>query len=387
MSGPLSDLTVLDVSTLFAGPMAARMFADYGATVTKLEHPKGDPLRNFGPAPKAGDSYAWKVINRNKRCVIADLHTPNGVATLQDLVRNADILIENFRPGVLDSWGIGYKNLKRINPDLVMVSVTGFGQDGPYADHPGFGTVAEAMSGVAMMAGLTGEPPQLPPFPLGDTLTALHAALGALIALYDRKHLGFGQHVDVNIWESILSSTGAQITTYAATGHEPSRHGNQSPNNAPRNVYRCGDGLWVAISAPSDDVARRVFQLVGRGDLTKQPWFTHGKSRADHREEVDRAIEDWVGVRDRDEVLRKFTTARAAVGPVYTIAEIVKDPHLAARNFLTTVPDQDVGSVLMTGVPMRFSHTKGRISFPGQSYRTVSQKYPKYVSQRGATDQ
>ncbi|MFJ3709219.1 MULTISPECIES: CaiB/BaiF CoA transferase family protein [unclassified Streptomyces] len=361
---PLSGITVVDVSTLFAGPYAAQLLADFGAEVIKVEHPSGDPLRRFGQSHD-GVPLLWKVLNRNKKCVTLDLKRAEDKDRFLAVVRDADILIENFRPGTLERWGLGPDVLREANPALVVTRVTAFGQDGPYAGRPGFGTIAEAMSGLASMSGEPDGAPLLPPFPLGDALAGLHAALACMIALHARGRTGRGQIADVAITEAVIGALGAQITGYDKAKAKPARVGNGSTNNAPRNVYRCADGTWVAVSAPAQSVAERVITLVGRPDLVDEPWFATGTGRVRHRTLIDELVGGWIADRDRDEVVAAFDRAEAAVAPVYEVDDVLDDPHFRAREVAVRVPDGELGTVLMQNVPFRLSETPGRVRWAG----------------------
>ncbi|WP_446046760.1 CaiB/BaiF CoA transferase family protein [Streptomyces olivaceus] len=364
LAAPLAGLTVIDASTLFAGPFAARLLGDFGAEIIKVEQPSGDPLRRFGPAHD-DVPLLWKVLSRNKKSVVLDLHEPGDAERFRRLAAGADALVENFRPGTLERWGLGPEVLAEVNPRLVLARVTAFGQDGPYARRPGFGTLAEAMSGLAAMSGEPDGPPALPAFPLGDAVAGLHAALAVLIALRARDVVGTGQIADVAIAETLISTLGAQLTVFEHLGLKPERIGNRSHNSAPRDVYRCADDRWVAVSAPAGPVAERVVRLVGRPDLGAEPWFATGTGRAEHRELIDDAVRPWIAARRRDEVVAAFEAAQAAVAPVYEVDDVLADPQFRARGLTVDVPDAELGSVRMPGVPFRLSATPGRIDWAG----------------------
>lgn len=273
------------MSTLLAGPFAARLLADYRAEVIKVEHPSGDPLRGFGRS-RDGIPLWWKVFNRNKKSVVLDLADSEGAARFLELAAGADAVIENFRPGTLERWGLGPEVLADVNPRLVLTRVTAFGQDGPYRRKPGFGTLAEAMSGYAAMSGEPDGPPLLPPFPLGDAVAGLHAACASLFALHAADRLGHGQTADVAITETLIGSLGAQLTEYDQLGVKPARLGNRSNNNAPRGVYRCGDGRWVAVSAPALWLPNASCGWWGDPSCATSPGSPRGRSRTapgDHR--------------------------------------------------------------------------------------------------------
>ncbi|GAA3733573.1 crotonobetainyl-CoA:carnitine CoA-transferase CaiB-like acyl-CoA transferase [Spinactinospora alkalitolerans] len=365
---PLEGIRVLDLATLFAGPMAAMLLGDYGAEVIKVEHPRRpDPSRGHGAA-KDGVGLWWKVLGRNKRAVTVDLSTPQGQDLLAELAAGADVVIENFRPGTLERWNLGYDRLAAANPGLVLARVTGFGQFGPYAQRPGFGTLAEAMSGFAAMTGEPDGPPTLPPFGLADGITALATAYAVMTALRGREATGRGQAVDLSIIEPILTVLGPQPTVYDQLGQVPPRTGNRSVNNAPRNTYRCSDGSWVAVSTSAQSIAERVLRLVGRPEYIDEPWFATGAGRAAHADELDTAVAAWVAGRTGEEVLAAFEEAQAAVAPVYDVSDVVADPQLDALEAITTVDDPDLGPLRMQNVMFRLSGTPGAIRWTGAAH-------------------
>ncbi|MEU6738885.1 CaiB/BaiF CoA transferase family protein [Streptosporangium sandarakinum] len=360
----LEGIRVLDLATLFAGPMAAMMLGDFGAEVIKVEHPaKPDSSRGHGP-----DGLWWKMLGRNKRTVTIDLSVPEGQDLLLTLARDADVIIENFRPGTLERWNLSYDRLREANPRLVLARVTGFGQFGPYARRPGFGTLAEAMSGFAAMTGEPDGPPTLPPFGLADGICALATAYAVMTALHAREAGGSGQVVDMSIIEPILTVLGAQPTIYDRLGIVPPRTGNRSVNNAPRNTYRCADGSWVAVSTSAQNIAERVMRLVGRPEYIAEPWFATGAGRAGHAAELDEAVAAWVGARTREEVLAAFEEAQAAVAPVYDVRDVLADPQIAALDAVTTVEDPELGPLRMQNVMFRLSDTPGEIRWTGRAH-------------------
>jgi len=364
MSDALAGLKVLDVSTLFAGPLAATMLGDFGADVVKVEHPRGDPVRSHG-ASKDGVGLWAKVVNRNKRGITLYLGSPEGQDVFRRLVADADVVIENFRPGTLERWGLGYPELSADNPGLVLARVTGFGQIGPYAGRPGFGTLAEAMSGFAAITGEPDGPPTLPPFGLADGIAALAAAFATMTALRARETTGRGQVIDLAIIEPILTLLGPQPTVWDALQQIQERSGNRSANNAPRNTYLTKDSRWVAVSTSAQSIAERVMRLVGRPELTEEPWFASGGERAKHADVLDEAVASWVARHDRDEVVLAFEEAQAAVAPIYDVRDVVADPQFQALGSLVRVPDPELGSVLMQNVLFRLSETPGRITSAG----------------------
>ncbi|MEU3336013.1 CoA transferase [Streptomyces sp. NPDC006668] len=365
---PLTGLRVLDLATLFAGPLAATLLGDFGAEVVKVEHPtKPDPSRGHGPS-KDGVGLWWKILGRNKRAITLDLSRPGGRATLLRLAATADVLIENFRPGTLEKWDLGWPELSAVNPRLVLTRVTAFGQFGPYAHRPGFGTLAEAMSGFAAITGEPDAPPTLPPFGLADSIAGLATAYAVLTALAARERTGEGQVVDMAIIEPILTVLGPQPTWYDQLGYVQARTGNRSANNAPRNTYRTADGTWVAVSTSAQSIAERVMHLVGRPDLIDEPWFATGAERAAHADVLDAAVGDWIATRTRTEVLAAFEKAEAAIAPVQDVRDVLTDPQYQALDTITTLDDPELGPLRMQNVLFRLSSTPGAIRWAGRPH-------------------
>jgi len=363
--GPLEGLRVIDVATLFAGPLAATVLADFGADVIKVEHPKGDPVRSHG-FTKDGVGLWQKMIGRNKRSITLNLSIERGQELMKRLLADADVLIENFRPGTLERWGLGPEVLHELNPGLVITRVTGFGQIGPYSSRPGFGTLAEAMSGFAAITGEPDGPPTLPPFGLADGITALATAAAIMIALKGRDQTGRGQVVDMAIIEPILTVLGPQPIWYDQLGVVQERRGNRSVNNAPRNTYRTRDGRWVAISTSAQSIAERVMRLVGHPEVIAEPWFASGLERARHGDELDAMVGGWIGEHDFEHVVEAFTEAQAAVAPIYDIRDIMEDPQFQALDTITRVQDEDLGEIRMQNVLCRLSETPGGIRWAGR---------------------
>ncbi|CAM5344596.1 MULTISPECIES: CoA transferase [Streptomyces] len=365
---PLAGLRVLDLATLFAGPLAATMLGDFGAEVIKVEHPeKPDPSRGHGPA-KDGVGLWWKVLGRNKRTITLNLSRPGGRATLLRLAATADVVVENFRPGTLEKWDLGWPELSAANPRLVLTRVTGFGQFGPYSHRPGFGTLAEAMSGFAALTGEPDAPPTLPPFGLADSIAGLATAYAVMTALAARERTGEGQVVDMALIEPMLLALGPQPTWYDQLGYVQERTGNRSANNAPRNTYRTADGTWVAVSTSAQSIAERVMRLVGRPDLIEEPWFAAGVDRARHADVLDRAVGDWIARHTRADVLAAFEKAEAAVAPVQDVRDVMTDPQYAALDTVTTVDDPELGALRMQNVLFRLSATPGAIRWAGRPH-------------------
>ena len=365
----LDGIRVIDAATLFAGPMAATILGDFGADVVKIEHPRrGDPVRNHG-ATKDGVGLWWTMLGRNKHTVGLALNTAAGADILRRLAAQSDVLVENFRPGTLERWGIGPDVLHEINPRLVIARVTGFGQFGPYSGRPGFGTLAESMSGFAAITGEPDGPPTLPPFGLADGIAAITTAQAIMTALYERDtRSGRGQVVDLAIIEPILSVLGPQPIVYDQLGVVQQRIGNRSVNNAPRNTYRCRDDRWVAISTSAQSVAERVMHLVGHPEVIGEPWFASGASRAERADELDKYVGSWIADRDLDEVLEAFEAADAAAAPIYDVRDVMADPQYQALDTITEVEDPTLGTVRMQNVLYRLSATPGRIEWTGRPH-------------------
>ncbi|MFI5682649.1 CaiB/BaiF CoA transferase family protein [Streptomyces sp. NPDC051636] len=365
---PLSGLRVLDLATLFAGPLAATLLGDFGAEVIKVEHPaKPDASRGHGPA-KQGVGLWWKLLGRNKRTMTLDLSKPGGRTTLLRLAATADVVIENFRPGTLEKWDLGWAELSAANPGLVLTRVTAFGQFGPYAHRPGFGTLAEAMCGFAAITGEPDAPPTLPPFGLADSIAGLATAYAVMTALAARDRTGTGQVVDMAIIEPILTVLGPQPTWYDQLGYVQERTGNRSANNAPRNTYRTADGTWVAVSTSAQSVAERVMRLVGRPELVDEPWFATGADRAAHADVLDEAVGGWIAGRTRTEVLAAFEKAEAAVAEIQDVRGVLADPQYQALDTVTTVDDPELGPLRMQNVLFRLSATPGAIRWAGRPH-------------------
>jgi crotonobetainyl-CoA:carnitine CoA-transferase CaiB-like acyl-CoA transferase len=368
VDGPLRGIRVLDISTVYAAPITAMLLGDFGADVIKVEHPVGDPARSHG-ANKDGHGLWWKVISRNKRCVTLNLGSPEGQEILRDLVADADVLVENFRPGVLEKWGSGPERLQTLNPGLIVLRVTGFGQTGPYSRRRAFGTLAEAMSGFAHQTGHEDGPPTLPPFGLADGVAGITGAFAIMTALYHRatpEGNGQGQVIDLSLLEPLLGILGPGPTAFDQLGTVPGRHGNRSPNNAPRNAYLTKDGRWVAISASATSVAERVMRLVGRPDIVEQPWFASAGDRSRNGDLLDEAVAKWIASRPFSEVSEEFERVGAALAPIYDIEQLMNDPQVIARETIATVDDEDLGPVKMQNLMFRMLGTPGAIRFPGR---------------------
>lgn len=352
----LSGLRVIDLSTVLAGPNCARYLADFGADVIKVERPDtGDTLRNMAwRDPRDGVGMWWKVVNRNKRTIALDLKSEADREVLLGLVDDAHVVVENFRPGTLERLGLGVDVLHARNPRLVLTRVTGFGQDGPYANRAGFATIAESMSGLASISGEPDGQPLLPPIALTDEVTGLVGAFATMVAL----HSGTGQVVDVSLLESVFQIMGPLASLFGLTGQMQQRLGAGLPYTVPRGTYRCSDGRWVGVSTSADSVARRVMTLLGVGDDER---FSSFAGRMDHREELEAIMRDWCAARTQAQVLEAFTAAEAAIGPVLDMADIATDPHYEARDAIVHVEGTP-----MQGIVAKLSATPGSVKWVGR---------------------
>ncbi len=364
---PLSGVTVIDCGQVVAGPMIAAVLSDFGADVIKVEHPKGgDQLRYFGRA-KDGVPLLWKLLARNKKSITLDLSLPKGQELFSQLVSTtkADVVIESFRPGTFERWNLSYGRLRSLSPGVIFVRVSGFGQSGPYRNRPGFGTLAEAMSGFAHVTGDPDGPPTLPPFPLADSFAAMYGAVGTLLALYHRDVNGAtGQSVDVSLLEPLFSVLGSYLLEFDQLGIVGQRRGNRSAT-APRNVYQTGDGRWVAIAASTQSVVARVFTAIGRPELLDDPRFRTNADRLANVDDLDRIVGEWVSQRQQFEVVETLLGADVAVAPILDIEQLTTDPQLQARGAIVAVPDLELGQLRMPAPLPVLSETPGRIRHAG----------------------
>jgi crotonobetainyl-CoA:carnitine CoA-transferase CaiB-like acyl-CoA transferase len=357
---------VVDASTILAGPLCAQVLGDFGADVIKVEQPcRGDGMRGHGLS-KEGVPLWWKMVSRNKRTIALDLRHPDGAELFTALAREADVVVENFRPGTMERWGLGYDVLSEGNPELVLLRVTGFGQSGPYSSRPAFGTLVEAMSGFAHLTGEADGPPTLPAFGLADSIAGITGAAAVAMALLHVARGGTGQVIDLDLLTPIMTAVGPGVIYADQLGIDQHRSGNRSSNNAPRNTYLTSDGHWVAISTSADSIARRVLELVGHPEVVEEPWFATGRERAQHADELDGHVAAWIGERTRDEVSQAFSAAGAAVAPVYRPSELLEDPQVQAMQLVTQVMDDDLGPVRMQNVLWRMSETPGSIRSTGR---------------------
>lgn len=364
MNGALAGLRVIDCSRLIAGGVLATILADHGADVVKVENPRGgDPLRTW--LRERGELW-WKVYARGKRSITLNLTAPRGQALLRRLVRDADVLIENYVPGTFERWGLSWDVLSADNPRLVFARVSGWGQDGPYRERPGFGTMVEAMSGFAHTTGDADGPPTLPSFPMADMVAALAGCTAVLAALRHRDQLsGRGQVVDISLYEPLLSLLGPDAAGYALDGTVRERHGNTSDNASPRGTYRTRDGKWIALSASTPASAAALFGGLGLGHLLDDPRFATNDARVRHNALVDAALACAIGERTLDDMRGLFESSDLTACAVYDIADITKDPHVIARGILVDVPDPELGAVRMTAATPRLTATPAAVRWAG----------------------
>ena len=355
--GPLDGIRVLDLSRLMAGNMLTLQLADFGADVVKIEPPEGDPLRDW---KDDGHSLFWKTYGRNKRSVALNLRQAPAMAALWTLIEGADVLIENYRPGTLEAMGLAPDALLARNPDLIVVRISGFGQTGPYAQYPGFGTIIEAMSGFADRTGFPDREPVLPPLALADMIAGIYGASATTMALYARQ-MGSarGQVIDLSLLEPMFSVLGPEAAIHAVTGKIKQRVGSASNTASPRNVYKCADGKYLALSGSTPAVARRIFEIIGRPDMNEDPRFASNSDRVKNRALVDEAVGAWFSSRNSVEALDTMRKAGATVGPIYNIADAMADPHFDEREIIVDVDDDTFGTLPMHNIVPRMTATPG----------------------------
>lgn len=365
---PLAGLRVLDLSTMIAAPTTAAMLADYGAEVVKVENPRtGDHLRHFGPQ-KAGEGLYWKALARGKKSVALDLRTTHVQELVRQWVGTFDVVVENFRPGTLERWNLAPTDLLELHPRLVVLRVTAYGQEGPYRDRPGFGTLAEAMTGVAAVSGWEDRPPLLPAFPLADIMAGQLGTAAVLAALRARDRDGAGDIIDLAIYEAVLKLLEINVLEYDQLGTEHRRRGNTYGPAAPRGSYLCADGEWLVLSGSAQTVAMRLLQAIGGEELACDPRFATNVQRTAHVAELDEIIAAWCRMRTRDEAIAELTAAGGAVGPLETVATMLDNPQVRARESIAVVKDDSLGEVRMTNVYPRFARHACTVPTPGPSH-------------------
>ncbi|MGW1771426.1 CaiB/BaiF CoA transferase family protein [Streptomyces sp. NPDC002104] len=366
MSGPLSDIRVIETGTLLAGPFCGQLLGDHGAEVIKLEDPgHGDPMRQWGRERPYGKSLWWPVVARNKKSVTCNLRREEGQDLVCRLVAHADVLVENFRPGTLERWGLGYDELSAINPGLVMVRVTGYGQNGPYAPRAGFGSIGEAMGGIRHITGEPDRPPSRAGISLGDALAGTMAAYGAVMALHARARTGTGQIVDSALYEAVLAYMESLLPEWEIGGYQRERTGPVLPNVAPSNVYPTADGAAVLIAANQDTVFRRLTEVMDRTDLADDPKYATHTARGSHQSELDDLITAWTAGLEANVLLSALHAAGVPAGKTFTASDMLTDPHFAARNAIVRLPHPDFGEIPMQNVVPKLSSTPGSVRWAG----------------------
>ena len=363
--GPLADLTVIELGTLIAGPFCGQILADFGADVIKLEDPgTGDPMRQWGRSLPKGLSPWWPVIGRGKRSVTLDLRKPEGQQIARDLIGKADVLVENFRPGTMEKWGLGYESLSAANPRLIMARVSGFGQTGPYASRAGYGLIGEAMGGLRAITGEPDRPPARAGVSIGDSLAAAHAAMGVLMALHVRERTGRGQVIDAAIYESVLAMMENLVTEYDITGYIRERSGSILPGIAPSNVYPTADGM-ILIGGNGDTVFARLCEAMGEPALKDDPRYKDHASRGVNQTELDERISGWSRARPLAELLELLERHGVPCGRVYRAPEMLEDPQYQARESIVTAEHPVFGKIRMQNVFPKLSETPGAVRWPG----------------------
>jgi len=362
--GALAPYRVLELGSLVAGPFCGSFLADFGAEVIKLEQIEGDPVRAIGERVEGKSLFAASMM-RNKRLISVDLRTPEGQKIVRDLVARCDVVIENFRPGMLERWGLAYESLRAIKPSLVMVRLSGYGQDGPYSPRPGYGVIGEAISGLRYLIGDEDRPPARVALPLTDYIAGLYAALGTLVALDHRNRTGEGQCVDATLYEAAYSFLRAEVPTYDKTGKIAKRAGSKLPGHVPNNLYATRDGGHIHITAGNDSVFRRLAGAIGLPALADDARFADGVARTANGDELDRIIGEWVGRHDLDAAEKLLLEAEVVASRIYSVEDIFKDPHFRARGMLPAVPDDELGTLVLPGVVPKLTATPGRIERTG----------------------
>ena len=366
MAGPLADLRVIETGVLLAGPFCGQLLGDFGAEVIKVEQPGGgDPMRQWGREKPHGQSLWWPVVARNKKSITANLRAARGQDLVRRLVAESDILIENFRPGTLERWGLGWEALSAVNPRLVMVRVTGFGQTGPYAPRAGYGSIGEAMGGLRHIVGDPDRPPSRTGISIGDALAGTFAAYGAMMAIHARERSGRGQVVDSAIYEAVLAMMESLVTEYTVAGYTRERTGSVLPNVAPSNVYPTGGGEQILIAANQDTVFRRLAEVMGRPELAEDPRYATHAARGEHQEQLDALIADWTATQPGAGLLARLEDHGVPAGRIYRAADMLDDPHFAAREAIVPVASRQFENLRMQNVAPRLSDTPGAVRWAG----------------------
>src|SRR5699024_4593013 len=364
---PLDGIRILDISTMLAAPWSATHLGDFGAEVIKVEHPvHGDHARKYGKQ-KDDIPILWKSLNRNKKSITLNLSRPEGQALIKKQIKHFDVIIENFRPGTMEKWGLGYDELSEVNPQLVMLRTSGFGQDGPYSNRRGFGTVAEGMSGFTSVNGAKTGPPILPGIPLADGVNGVFGALSIMIALYERSQNenSHGQCIDISLYEPLMRFLEPQLLAYDQLGEVSKRIGNSSLQTATRNAYETKDGKWIALSASTQSIAEKLFNAIGKPELITDERFITNKERLKNVKELDAILDEWIGQREMEDVVNIINDSGAVVGPMYDVSQIYEDPHYKERGSFVNIEDQELGNMRIPNVFAKFSRTPGEVKSTG----------------------
>ncbi len=362
---PLDGVKVVELGQLIAGPFAGKMLGEFGAEVIKVEPPgEGDPLRKWRKLYQ-GTSVWWEVQSRNKASITLDLRHPRGQEVARRLIRRSDVVIENFRPGTLEGWGLGWEQLSAEQPGLIMLRISGFGQTGPYRDRPGFGVIGESMGGLRYITGEPGRPPVRVGVSIGDSLAALHGVIGVLLALRQREvNGGRGQYIDVALYEAVFNMMESVLPEFSAFGYVRERTGGAMPGITPTNAYPCAAGHYVLIAGNGDSIFKRLMEAIGRADLAGDPDLAHNQGRVARADEIDAAIAAWTAPRPIDEILETMTKARVPAGRIYSARDIAEDPHYAAREMIREVVTPDGLRLKVPGVVPKLSDTPGALRRP-----------------------
>ncbi|MBK5502655.1 CaiB/BaiF CoA transferase family protein [Peribacillus sp. TH14] len=363
----LEGLRVLEMGQLIAGPSASRLLGEFGAEVIKVETPEtGDPIRTWRVVEN-GTSLWWYVQSRNKKSITINLREAEGQRLIRELVKEIDIIIENFRPGTMEKWGLGYEELKVINPRLIMIRVSGYGQDGPYRDKAGFGSIGEALGGLRYITGYPDRPPTRVGISIGDSLSALYSVIGALMAVHHRdvNGTGEGQVIDVALYESVFSMMESTLPEFDRAGVIRERTGSKLPGITPSNTYLCSDGKYVVIGANGDAIFKRLMNAMRRSDIAENPRFENNSKRSEHADFLDALIEEWTKSMPFDEVMAHLDEAKVPAGAIYSIEDIVNDPHYKARQMIQEVDVEELGILKMPGIVPKMSETPGTIEWAG----------------------
>ncbi len=365
---PLEGIKVLEFGSFIAGPFCSRLMADFGAEVIRVEAPKsGDPLRNWGSAKYKGESLWWPTQSRNKKCITLNLKEKEGIEIVEELIQEVDIVVENFRPGTMENFGIGYEDLKKINPSIIMVRISGFGQTGPYKDKAGFGSVGEAIGGLRYVTGHPDRPPTRVGVAVGDSLTAMFGVIGALMALYHRDNSQDkeGQYIDAALYESVFAIMESSLTEYMKVGTIRERTGTSLPNVAPSNNYPTKNGEWIVIGANSDNIFKSLTQVMQMDELAEDERFSTHDARGANQKEIDKIISEWTKKFELKELETKLDKAGVPAGGIYSVEDIANDIHYQARDMILKVMDKNLGELHMPGIVPKMSKTPGEVKWTG----------------------